>query len=292
MAFTDMLYYDSYNTYNSSITTLPKEVPVEEDAVKFLLYLIACGQEVMPTGFQFSCHAFPGYGLIYLHSGTIQYSTTPSLSEKALTLKAGTLFLFDCRIPHSFHSLSASEYEIVYFEGCPAPFYCQKLFDNNLFPLELVPSSKIYSYLHTLSDPDALTSSFIRHKVLTDLLTNLLLICQPQEDSVPTYLQQIKKELEKNYFQSISLSMLESSYQVSRYRICKEFKTYFNISPIQYLHQIRVHTAENLLRDTTLKIHEISYEVGYENVNHFIAHFKKSAGTTPADYRKHKTSYI
>lgn len=40
-----------------------------------------------------------------------------------------------------------------------------------------------------------------------------------------------------------------------------------------------------LLTGTNLKVHEISYEVGYENVNYFIAHFKKNTGMTPTQYR-------
>ena len=42
---------------------------------------------------------------------------------------------------------------------------------------------------------------------------------------------------------------------------------------------------KSLLAETSLKIHEISYEAGYENVNHFIAHLKKNTGMTPTEYR-------
>lgn len=290
MAFSDLFYFDSYNT--SSTAFLPKEIAVEENAAKYLLYIIACGQETLPTGFQYSCHAFPGYGLIYLHSGVVQYNVSSTFSSSVHTLKSENLFLFDCRIPHSFHALAPSEYELIYFDGCPAPFYSQKLLESGLFPLSISHISETYSLLHRLTDADALTNSLLCHKLLTDLLTGLVMMSQPQVSSTPTYLVQIKKELETQYFQSFTLQMLEDFYQVSRYRICKDFKTYFNTSPMQYLHEIRIRMSQNLLRDTTMKVHEISYEVGYDNVNHFIAHFKKTAGTTPAEYRKHKSSYL
>ena len=47
---------------------------------------------------------------------------------------------------------------------------------------------------------------------------------------------------------------------------------------------MRVQAARSLLAETNLKVHEISYEVGYENVNHFIAHFRKLTGLTPKEY--------
>ena len=74
-------------------------------------------------------------------------------------------------------------------------------------------------------------------------------------------------------------------YQVSRYRLCREFKSCYQTSPLQYLHRVRIQAAKSLLVETNLKIHEISYETGYENVNHFIAHFKKITGMTPTEYR-------
>ena len=64
-----------------------------------------------------------------------------------------------------------------------------------------------------------------------------------------------------------------------------DFKNCFQTSPLQYLHKIRIQAAKDLLIETDMKVHEISYEVGYENVNHFIAHFKKFSGTTPTAYR-------
>ena len=72
---------------------------------------------------------------------------------------------------------------------------------------------------------------------------------------------------------------------MSRYRLCREFKSCYQTSPLQYLHRVRIQAAKSLLVETNLKIHEISYETGYENVNHFIAHFKKITGMTPTEYR-------
>ena len=68
-------------------------------------------------------------------------------------------------------------------------------------------------------------------------------------------------------------------------RLCREFKSHYRTSPLQYLHRMRVQAARSLLAETNLKVHEISYEVGYENVNHFIAHFRKLTGLTPREYR-------
>ena len=53
-----------------------------------------------------------------------------------------------------------------------------------------------------------------------------------------------------------------------------------------YLTQLRIQKAKELLRTTTFKSYEIGEMVGYRNAEHFTRMFKKEAGCTPAQYRK------
>ena len=40
------------------------------------------------------------------------------------------------------------------------------------------------------------------------------------------------------------------------------------------------------MRDPTIKIYNIGYQVGYKNLQHFYKVFKQSTGCTPNEYRK------
>ena len=53
-----------------------------------------------------------------------------------------------------------------------------------------------------------------------------------------------------------------------------------------YLTQLRIQKARELLRTTTFKSYEIGEMVGYRNAEHFTRMFKKETGCTPAQYRK------
>ncbi len=53
-----------------------------------------------------------------------------------------------------------------------------------------------------------------------------------------------------------------------------------------YLTQLRIQKAKELLRTTTFKSYEIGEMVGYRNAEHFTRMFKKETGYTPAQYRK------
>jgi len=55
---------------------------------------------------------------------------------------------------------------------------------------------------------------------------------------------------------------------------------------INYLTNIRIEKAKELLRSTNLKSYEIAYQVGYDNPTYFSTVFKKLTGMTPLDYKK------
>lgn len=57
---------------------------------------------------------------------------------------------------------------------------------------------------------------------------------------------------------------------------------------INYLNDLRIRRARELLVQTDMKIYEISEAVGYSSIEHFNHMFKKKLGISPKDYRKSK----
>ena len=57
---------------------------------------------------------------------------------------------------------------------------------------------------------------------------------------------------------------------------------------INYLNDLRIKRAQELLVQTDMKIYEISEAVGYSSVEHFNHMFKKKLCISPKDYRKER----
>ena len=66
----------------------------------------------------------------------------------------------------------------------------------------------------------------------------------------------------------------------------KIFKEYTGFAPSQYIQEVRINMAKELLTNTSRPIKEIAFEVGYENKDYFFTAFRKTSGMTPAGYRK------
>lgn len=67
----------------------------------------------------------------------------------------------------------------------------------------------------------------------------------------------------------------------------KIFKEYTGFSPLQYIQEVRIGMAKELLTNTSKSIKEIAIELGYENKDYFFTVFRKISGTTPVSYRRY-----
>ena len=67
----------------------------------------------------------------------------------------------------------------------------------------------------------------------------------------------------------------------------KIFKEYTGFAPAQYIQEVRINMAKEMLTNTSRSIKEIAFDLGYENKDYFFTVFKKVVGTTPANYRSH-----
>lgn len=267
---------------------LPKNVSTDNVSAMYLLYPQAAGHISMPAEIHLSFHPIPSYGILHVTQG----SGVLTSGDLQYNLIGNCFAFFDCRDGFSFMASSPLEYDLLYFNGSPASCFYEELQRNNGLFLPSISSSGLGAFLRPLFPAgNQYPSSFTFHRLITDLLSELVDYSNAPastEAAIPDYLRQLKEYLDENYFKNITLSELETLFFVNQYRICREFRSAYFMPPIQYLHLARINKAKLLLVETNLKIHEISYQVGYENTNHFIHHFKKLTGRTPAAFRERK----
>jgi two-component system response regulator YesN len=98
-------------------------------------------------------------------------------------------------------------------------------------------------------------------------------------------IQEIELFLRNNYERDIPLQEIADRFYLSREYISRRFKAEYNETITNYLTNIRIEKAKELLENPHLKIYEISFKVGYQNEKYFSKVFKKAVGLTPNEYR-------
>ena len=93
--------------------------------------------------------------------------------------------------------------------------------------------------------------------------------------------------IQKNYTNpNMSLAMVADEFSMNYTYASHFFKDFIGMNFIDYVSDLRVKKASELLRTTTMPIADIAAAVGYANSTVLIKIFKKITNTTPGAYRK------
>lgn len=90
----------------------------------------------------------------------------------------------------------------------------------------------------------------------------------------------------EHYRENINVEAYIESKYFSTSSFFRKFKLYTGMTPLQYLLDIRLSNARNLLESTDYTIGEIAALVGYDNALYFSRLFHKHVGVAPKEYRK------
>jgi len=119
------------------------------------------------------------------------------------------------------------------------------------------------------------------------LETNLKNCCENElEDRKYLYVRKAVEFIESNYSHQISISMVSRYVGLNRSYLNSIFKIHTKNTLKEYLINVRVNKACELLYNTGLSIGEISLAVGYEDPLLFSKAFKKVKDQSPKIYRK------
>jgi len=95
----------------------------------------------------------------------------------------------------------------------------------------------------------------------------------------------LKDYLDQHFLKEMTLTELSREFLLNDFKIKKGFKILYNTSVFNYLRNLRMDYAIDLLRDKRLNIDEIANLLGYEHPQHFSVAFKKHTGFTPSSMR-------
>jgi len=128
--------------------------------------------------------------------------------------------------------------------------------------------------LHEVAQSDALET------ISPDYVHNQLLIKHNQRlTTVIAYLM-------AHFTEPISMTEIAELANMNQAAFCRYFKQQTNQTITQYLTDLRIRYACELLSSDEESVTQICFQVGFENVSHFIHVFKSQRNQTPLEFRK------
>lgn len=259
-------------------------------AQQSLIRLLAGGNIFCENLFSYSFQPLDCYMFLYTYTG----KGVLTVSGKTYSLSEHQLLFFHCNQPFQLHGeLLPWSFKVFFANGERLSFFGELLHARKA-PLFFIPE---FSPIHTcmtqllgLSTELSTAQFLIMQQQLNQILTTLYLDLQTEPAHkparIPAYLIELKDQFDHHYELEFSLQSSQERYQVSKYRLCREFAAHFGEPPLRYLNMKRIENAKKMLLTSERSVQTISSMVGFDNVNHFINLFKKYVGTTPASFRQ------
>ena len=96
--------------------------------------------------------------------------------------------------------------------------------------------------------------------------------------------------IQAHYAQELTIAQIAASASVSESECLRCFHSTIGTTPIQYLRQLRVQKAAELLAHTDWKVSDIAERCGFREMSYFTKTFRELKGCTPSSYRERKRS--
>ncbi len=118
-------------------------------------------------------------------------------------------------------------------------------------------------------------------------IKTLLKNVPPEEDALNPLIENIKSYINENIEFNVTLSHISELFHYNQQYLGRLFKKETGMNFNEYINLEKLKNAKYILEQTNLKVLDVSYRVGFNNVTYFNRIFKKHFGLSPTEYRKH-----
>ena len=237
---------------------------------------------------QFPPHIHPHLELIYLRSG----SSMVFVDNKRYSFKAGELLLLFPNQIHSYVDESSIDADMLIF--APDLFselkeiLCTKTSISPIHHPDQLPTdiaerfAKIHQQLNSKDLFNQLSAKGQLLSLLCELLSCMELMDAPAEQDC---IKRLLTYCIEHYTEPLSLELLSKDLHLNKYYISHIFRERMNISYKDFINQLRVEHACELLRKD-IQITEVAYASGFSTIRTFNRAFLKHMGITPREYTR------
>lgn len=224
-------------------------------------------------------HIVDGTGTILLGGNTYPYS-------------AGDVFLFDGSLPHNILPAEGSVYtrsKLIFEKSALSIFADIAILDHIYFHADGASSQQLDRLFYDIRQCRDAQQPLLA----VSLIFQLLHLCKvhssvhsPTDSSIR---HKIMDYINAHLQESLSMDSIAAHVHISKFHMCKRFKSETGITIGNYIRMQRLYLAKKQLVETKKPISAIALDCGFNDLSHFTKLFRTSLKMTPSAYRKEQT---
>ena len=218
------------------------------------------------------------FGIVFCMSGQITYT----MNGKTYVSNQGNAIFLPHGSSYSLVGDSEGQFPVINFLG--KGLDCKEI---TVLPLE-DPQAHLQRF-KTLQRLFLRNESQMKiYSTFYDLLDQLMSPSDQNTDQLAFAMKYIEAHIQDPTLSNVELA---KHLGISEVYLRKQFQACYHITPKQYILDIRIRKAKQLLIDTPFAIAAIAEECGFSSAYHFCRCFKQRTGKTPTQYASANRSY-
>ncbi|MGQ8337548.1 AraC family transcriptional regulator [Sunxiuqinia sp. A32] len=230
------------------------------------------------------------YQLVYVSKGEGSFSTK---QDKKVKLREGSLFLLHPEIWHSYKPDLLNGWD-TYWVGFKGQYAKQMIEQSNFEKqnpvLNIGYKEEVVGLFRKIMDSakrEEPGSQQLMGGIICHLIGYLFQFQKNENFGDKVVISKINKArmIMREKFAIISPEEVASRLNISYSWFRRAFKEYTGFAPAQYLSQLKIQRAKDLLDHSPLSIKQIADELNFESPDYFSVYFKRNTGLAPSQYR-------
>lgn len=232
------------------------------------------------------------------------------INDRMQKISEGTLAFIRPTDIHSYQRSEKKECQIINLAFRQTTMKELFAFLSNGFPSDYLLNSKMpaqinlssaekellvikLEHLNTMSREDKTKIKTTMRILLFEIFTKYFSSKFDNErNQIPEWLNSLLSEMQKKENFVGGIKRFYKLTNKTPEHLSRVLKKYFNTSPTDYINELKLNYAANLLSNSDESISFISLDAGFENLSHFYHLFKKKFKTSPADFRRQNQKTI
>ena len=117
-------------------------------------------------------------------------------------------------------------------------------------------------------------------------------LSENSQETLPVWLSQLLSDMELHENFTAGFERMVSLSNKSREHLSRSIKKYCKITPSEYINDLRLNYASNLLLNTNKPILEICFACGFQSVSYFYKVFKIKYTCSPSEFRSNYKTQV
>ncbi len=277
-----MLNYSGY--YNQSDDDLPN------DSTE--LFVKSCGHYKLLQLEKFQTRRPQGrrdYQLLYVAEGMAHFF----IDDHCYDVGKGGILIYRPSLPQDYYYILSEKPDIfwIHFTGSGVEALLTELGLQSEQPLLLQAREELPELFEKIImelrldrlQRKEMTEAYLRQLFIT--IARLNQNSDKEKQGYHSMFDTVINQFHHEYQKEINIAEYARRNHISCSWFIREFRKYTGSSPKQYITNLRLQHAKELLNNHSLSVSDIATLVGYEDQLYFSRIFRKYTGTSPSEYR-------